>query len=285
MGASVVLVGGGRMGGALLAGWLDGGALEAGAVAVVEPDAATAAALRRGRGAAVVDSPEALGAAAPELVLFAVKPQAIGAILPAYARFAAAAPPPVFLSIAAGVTLEALRGGLGAGAAVVRAMPNTPAAVGRGISVACPGPGVTPDMRALCGRLLEAVGEVAWIDDEALMDAVTAVSGSGPAYVFLLAECLADAGAAAGLDRPLAERLARATVAGSGALLDASEESAAELRRNVTSPGGTTAAALEVLAAEGGLAPLMAAAVRAAAARSRALAGARPQVQTPKALR
>lgn len=285
MDASVVLVGGGRMGGALLAGWLGEGALEAGAVAVVEPDAAAAAALRRDRGAAVVDSPEALGAAAPALVLFAVKPQAIGAVLPAYARFAAAAPPPVFLSIAAGVTLETLRGGLGAGAAVVRAMPNTPAAVGRGISVACPGPGVTPDMRALCGRLLEAVGEVAWIDDEALMDAVTAVSGSGPAYVFLLAECLADAGAAAGLDRPLAERLARATVAGSGALLEASEESAAELRRNVTSPGGTTAAALEVLAAEGGLAPLMAAAVRAAAARSRALAGARPQVQTPKALR
>ena len=285
MDASVVLVGGGRMGGALLAGWLGGGALEAGAVAVVEPDAAAAAALRRDRGAAVVDSPEALGAAAPALVLFAVKPQAIGAVLPAYARFAAAAPPPVFLSIAAGVTLETLRGGLGAGAAVVRAMPNTPAAVGRGISVACPGPGVTPDMRALCGRLLEAVGEVAWIDDEALMDAVTAVSGSGPAYVFLLAECLADAGAAAGLDRPLAERLARATVAGSGALLEASEESAAELRRNVTSPGGTTAAALEVLMAEGGLAPLMAAAVRAAAARSRALAGDRPQVQTPKALR
>ena len=285
MGASVVLVGGGRMGGALLAGWLGGGALEAGAVAVVEPDAATAAALRRDRGAAVVDSPEALGAAAPALVLFAVKPQAIGAVLPAYARFAAAAPPPAFLSIAAGVTLETLRGGLGAGAAVVRAMPNTPAAIGRGISVACPGPGVTPDMRALCARLLEAVGEVAWVDDEALMDAVTAVSGSGPAYVFLLAECLAAAGAAAGLDRPLAERLARATVAGSGALLEASEEEAAALRRNVTSPGGTTAAALEVLMADGGLAPLMAAAVRAAAARSRALAGARPQVQTPKALR
>ena len=138
--------------------------------------------------------------------------------------------------------------------------------------MACANARATDDGKALCTRLLEAVGEVAWVADEEPMDAVTAVSGSGPAYVFLLIERLAEAGVAAGLDAALAERLARATVAGAGALAAASTESAAELRRGVTSPGGTTAAALEVLMAEDGLAPLMTAAVRAAAARSRALA-------------
>ena len=208
----------------------------------------------------------------PELVLFAVKPQIIGSVLPAYAPTASASRPPAFLSIAAGTTLAALGAGLGGGAAVVRAMPNTPAAVRRGITVACANRSVDADTTALCTRLLEAVGEVAWIEDEAAMDAVTAVSGSGPAYVFLLIECLAGAGAAAGLDPALAERLARATVAGSGALAVASDEPAATLRRNVTSPGGTTAAALEVLMGDAGLAPLMIAAVRAATDRSRALA-------------
>ena len=271
MNPSALLVGGGRMGGALLGGWLSRGALTTAEVCVVEPDAAAAAALGERHGVRVVPAPDALDAA-PDLVLFAVKPQVIGAALPSYAPLATAARPPVFLSIAAGTTLAALEAGLGGGAAVVRAMPNTPAAVGRGITVACANARVTDDGKALCTRLLEAVGEVAWVADEEPMDAVTAVSGSGPAYVFLLIERLAEAGVAAGLDAALAERLARATVAGAGALAAASTESAAELRRGVTSPGGTTAAALEVLMAEDGLAPLMTAAVRAAAARSRALA-------------
>lgn len=271
MNPSALLVGGGRMGGALLAGWLSRGALAAAGAVVVEPDAATAAALGARHGVRVVPAPDALEAA-PELVLFAVKPQIIGAVLPSYAPLADNSRPPVFLSIAAGAALATLEAGLGDGAAIVRAMPNTPAAIGRGITVACANARATDAQRALCARLLEAAGEVAWVEDEAPMDAVTAVSGSGPAYVFLLIECLAEAGVAAGLDAALAGRLARATVAGAGALAAESDESAAQMRRSVTSPGGTTAAALEVLMAENGLAPLMTAAVRAATARSRALA-------------
>ena len=161
---------------------------------------------------------------------------------------------------------------LGDAAAIVRAMPNTPAAIGRGIAVACANPRVTPAQRALCGRLLGAVGEVAWVEDEALLDPVTAVSGSGPAYVFLLIECLAEAGIAAGLPAELAMTLARATVSGSGELARLSSEDAAQLRRNVTSPGGTTEAALKILMAEDGMAPLMRQAIAAATARSRELA-------------
>jgi pyrroline-5-carboxylate reductase len=158
------------------------------------------------------------------------------------------------------------------GAAVVRAMPNTPAAIRRGITVAVANKRVTPVQRAFADDLLSAVGEVLWVDDEALLDPVTAVSGSGPAYVFLLAECLAEAGRAAGLDAKLAEQLARATVAGSGALLEQSNLSAEQLRKNVTSPGGTTAAALEVLGGADGLQRLMTAAVAAATKRGRDLA-------------
>jgi pyrroline-5-carboxylate reductase len=158
------------------------------------------------------------------------------------------------------------------GAAVVRAMPNTPAAIRRGITVAVANRRVTPVQRAFADDLLSAVGEVLWVEDEALLDPVTAVSGSGPAYVFLLAECLAEAGRAAGLDAKLAEQLARATVAGSGALLGQSNLSAEQLRKNVTSPGGTTAAALDVLGGSDGLQKLMTAAVAAATKRGRDLA-------------
>ncbi len=270
---AIILVGGGRMGGALLAGWLDKGGIAAGDLAVVEPDEATAARLRAEHGVQVAASPADVALDRPPvLVLFAVKPQIIGAVLPAYAQFALLPDPPVFLSIAAGATLSGLGAGLGMSAAIVRSMPNTPAAIGRGITVACPNAHVQPAMAELCTHLLGAVGDVAWIEDETAMDAVTAVSGSGPAYVFLLIECLADAGVAAGLEPALAERLARATVVGSGALAGLSDDTAATLRRNVTSPGGTTAAALEVLMADDGLAPLMKAAVRAATERSRALA-------------
>ncbi|TAN62004.1 MAG: pyrroline-5-carboxylate reductase, partial [Magnetospirillum sp.] len=197
-------------------------------------------------------------------------PQVMAEVLPPYGRFAAA----VFLSIAAGKPIAFFRSHLGDGAAIVRAMPNTPAAVRRGITVCCPGAGVDAPRRALCQSLLEAVGEVGWVEDESLMDAVTAVSGSGPAYVFLLAEVMAAAGIAQGLPPELAARLARATVSGAGELLRQSSDSAEQLRKNVTSPGGTTAAALAVLMADGGGLPgLMDAAVAAAARRGRELAG------------
>jgi pyrroline-5-carboxylate reductase len=193
----------------------------------------------------------------------------MAAVVPPYARAGSASA--VFVSIAAGTTLAAIRAGLGAGAAVVRAMPNTPAQIRQGVTVACAGAGVSPEQRALADRLLAAVGEVAWVDDEALLDAVTAVSGSGPAYVFLLAECLAEAAVAAGLPAGLAERLARRTVAGAGALLAHGSDSAALLRQKVTSPGGTTAAALAILDGANGLRPLLARAVAAAAVRAREL--------------
>jgi pyrroline-5-carboxylate reductase len=156
---------------------------------------------------------------------------------------------------------------------LVRAMPNTPAAVRRGVSVACANAATSARQKALCAELLAAVGSVLWVDDEALLDPVTAVSGSGPAYVFLLAECLARAGEDAGLPADLARRLARETVAGAGELLARSELSAETLRRKVTSPGGTTAAALSVLMAEeDGLRSLLGRAVAAATRRSRELA-------------
>jgi len=262
--ATILLVGCGKMGGAMLAGWREAGR----GVAVVEPRAAVPDASSL---VAVAATPEALPERlAPAAVVFAVKPQEAASVVPAYARFADTA---VFLSIMAGRTIAGLSSLLGGAGRIVRAMPNTPAAVRRGITVACPGAGVTAADRALCDSLLGAIGTVAWVEDEALIDPVTAVSGSGPAYVFLLAEALEEAGVAQGLPRPLARRLARETVTGAGALLAASAEDAAELRRNVTSPGGTTAAALSVLMAEGGLPDLMARAVAAATRRSRDLAG------------
>ncbi len=203
-------------------------------------------------------------------MVFAVKPQVIDAVLPDYRRWVA--PQTVFLSIVAGKTMAGIHRSLG-DAALVRAMPNTPAAIGRGITVACAGASVTPAQKQLCDGLLAAVGECAWVEDEALLDAVTAVSGSGPAYVFLLIEALAQAGEREGLPPELALRLARSTVAGSGELARISDQSPARLREDVTSPGGTTRAALDVLMAEGGLRELLAHAVAAATARSRELAG------------
>ena len=265
MSTRILLVGCGKMGGALLAGWLDQGIDPAGIV-VVEPGAPSLPA-----GVTVIPGPGSIPAGFdPEVVVLAVKPQVMAeAVLP-YARFADA----VFLSIAAGKTLSFFSARLGVGAAIVRAMPNTPASVGRGITVCVANPLVDAARRAICQSLLEAVGEVAWVEDEAMIDAVTAVSGSGPAYVFLLAEALAEAGTKAGLPAELATRLARATIAGSGELLRQSPETAAQLRINVTSPGGTTAAALAVLMDERtGFGPLLNQAVAAAARRSKDLAG------------
>ena len=264
----IVLVGGGRMGGAMAAGWLRG-PLTPAQLTVVEPDDATAARLAH-LGATRVPTPDALpGTLRPAAIVFAVKPQVMAEVVPHYGGVGAA--DCVHLSIAAGWPIALLERDLGA-VPVVRAMPNTPAAIGEGITVACANGATDRDQRALCEGLLEAVGAVAWTDDESLMDAVTAVSGSGPAYVFLLAECLAEAALAAGLPADLARTLADRTVSGAGALLAQSADDAATLRRNVTSPGGTTEAALAVLMASDGLAPLMTRAVRAATERSRALA-------------
>lgn len=260
----ILLVGCGKMGSAMLAGWLERGLAPADVV-VVEPHPAVVPA-----GIAVVGGAEAVPAGfAPDVVILAVKPQVMADVAPAYARYAGA----VFLSIAAGKTLAFFAGHLGDAAAIVRAMPNTPAAVRRGITVCVANANVGAAARALCQSLLEAVGEVGWVEDEGLMDAVTAVSGSGPAYVFLLAEVMAAAGAKAGLPPELATRLARATVAGAGELLHQSGESAEQLRINVTSPGGTTAAALAVLMGANGMPELMQGAVAAATRRGKELAG------------
>jgi pyrroline-5-carboxylate reductase len=264
---TLLLVGCGKMGGALLKGWLERGAARH--VLVVEPGPG-ADGFAGDRLVERHKRPEEIPLEfAPDVVIFAVKPQGMDGAVNPYKRFVGRS---LFLSIAAGKTLRYFARLLDDDAAVVRAMPNTPAAVGRGITVATANPRVTPTQRRLADLLLSAVGEVGWVDDEALIDAVTAVSGSGPAYVFLLIECLAKAGMAAGLPAELATRLARATVAGSGELARLSHEPASKLREAVTSPGGTTRAALDVLMATDGLEPLMIKAVAAAARRSRELA-------------
>ncbi len=270
LGAKLLLVGCGKMGGAMLTGWLERRIVQE--AVVVEPSSAAVAPFRNRPGVWLTSGIDGVAAHfQPDVVVFAVKPQNMDEVLPAYVRFVR--PQTVFLSIAAGKTVAAFTRHLGARAAVIRAMPNTPAAVGRGITVLYANRNVMPDQTALCQQLLEAVGEVSWIGDEALMDAVTAVSGSGPAYVFLLIEALAEAGIKAGLPDKLARQLARVTVAGAGELARQSSQPADVLRKNVTSPGGTTAAALEILMAPEGLAKLMDAAVAAAARRSRELAG------------
>jgi pyrroline-5-carboxylate reductase len=263
---SGVLVGAGKMGGALLEGWLRLG-LNPKNVAVLEPQPAAELAALAQRGLKLNPDPKTLSDATA--VVIAIKPQVAAQAVPALAPLMS--PSTVVISIMAGRTLQFLAAALKRPCALIRAMPNTPAAIGRGITVAVPRD-ATAAQRALADRLLAATGAVEWVDDEALMDAVTAVSGSGPAYVFLLAEALAKAGVAAGLPAPLAAKLARETVAGSGELLHRSPLDAAVLRENVTSPGGTTAAALAVLMGENGLNAQMTRAIAAATARSRELA-------------
>ncbi|MGV8841184.1 MAG: pyrroline-5-carboxylate reductase [Bauldia sp.] len=262
----VVLAGAGKMGGALLSGWLAGG-LPPKAVRVVDPAPPPDSAAFMAR--------EGMehGGALPKLkagvLVVAVKPQVMGTVLPGLA--AVVDERTIVLSIAAGTTIAQLRAGTGA-KRVVRTMPNTPAQIGKGVTVAVGSDPADLDAREVATELLRAAGAVEWVDDESLIDAVTAVSGSGPAYVFLLAEALAEAGVAAGLEPAMSRRLADATVAGSGALLAHSGEDPAVLRRNVTSPGGTTAAALAVLMADDGLPSLMRRAVDAARRRAEELA-------------
>ena len=265
---SLLLIGCGRMGGALLRGWLERGLADR--YVVVEPVAAARPDAASPHVTLVASADQLPMAFQPTIAVIAVKPQIMAEALPRYRAIAGAGT--LFLSIAAGKNLAFLARQLGSETALVRAMPNTPAAIGHGISVACPNHKVDAKGRIRTDALLAAVGEVAWIEDESLMDAVTAVSGSGPAYVFLLIECLTRAGIEVGLPAALAERLARATVAGSGELARVSSEAAAALREAVTSPGGTTRAALDVLMASDGLEPLLRRAVLAAAKRSRELA-------------
>ena len=263
--ASLVLAGCGKMGGALLRGWLAGG-LPATAIHVIDPhlDDETSA-LCRERGISL-DPP----ATAPEVLVLAVKPQTFAAAPSAFALLAR--PETLVISILAGKTSADLRAGLPNAGAIVRAMPNLPAAVGRGATGLCGEMVLSAERRAVATMLMACVGLVEWVD-EAQIDVVTAVSGSGPAYVFLLVEALAQAGVAEGLPADIALRLARATVEGAGALLQGDARGPAALREAVTSPGGTTAAALDVLRAPDGLPSLIAKAEMAARRRDRELAG------------
>jgi pyrroline-5-carboxylate reductase len=261
--ASLLLVGAGRMGSALLKGWLKLG-LDPARVHVLDP-APSAEMLAFCKAQRV-----AMGApaAAPDALVLAIKPQTFASAAPALAAFAG--PATLVISILAGKTLKTIADDLGA-IAVIRAMPNLPAAIGAGITGAVANAAVTSPQKKIADALLAASGAVEWLADEGLIDAVTAVSGSGPAYVFYLAECLAEAGVAQGLPPAVAERLARATIEGAGAMLAAVPEAAAKLRADVTSPGGTTAAALAELQGGDALRDLVGRAVAAARRRARQL--------------
>lgn len=267
----VWLVGGGKMGAALAQGWLAAGLAPA-ELAIVEPDPARRAALAGLGAPTLAAGPEAFARTAPPRALvLAVKPQTMPGVLPAWRERVGAST--LVLSIAAGIRIATLEAAFPPGTAIVRAMPNTPAAIGRGASVLVANAATGEAQRALAGALLGAVGEIHWVEDEALLHLVTALSGGGPAYVFYLIETMAEAGAALGLPADLAGRLARATVAGAGALAEASPEPAGRLRADVTSPGGTTAEALRVLMAPDAWPRLMREALAAAASRSRELGG------------
>ena len=265
---TLALAGAGKMGGAMLRGWLDGG-LHADGVTVVEPAfSAELTALQETRGFALNPA----SALAPAVLVLAIKPQALDSAAPHLQGLAG--PQTLVVSIIAGKTLADLAARFPQARAFVRVMPNTPAAVGRGAAAGAANAATSPTQRQWTENLMRAVGIFDWVDDESLIDVVTALSGSGPAYVFALVEAMAKAGEALGLAPDLAMRLARATVEGGGELL-AREPSipAAVLRQNVTSPGGTTAAALAVLQGEGGLDALLARAVSAARDRARQLSG------------
>ncbi len=268
----LVLVGAGKMGGAMLEGWLGRGLAPADVVVQDPAPPPEIAGLLEKHGIRRTEqiTTEDCGGA-PAVILMAVKPQIMDDVFPAVAGLAG--PDTLTLSIAAGKTMASFERHLAAERAVVRTIPNTPAAVGRGITVCVANRHASERHKDVCTNLLSAIGEVGWVDDEDLIDVATAVSGSGPAYVFWLTECLAKAGVGAGLAPDLAERLAAATVAGSGELMRLSNQAPSTLRENVTSPNGTTYAALQVLMADDGLGPLMQRAVDAAARRSRELAG------------
>jgi pyrroline-5-carboxylate reductase len=263
----IVLIGAGNMGGAMALGWIKSG-IASSSIIAADPNPPQAMKSRfADAGINIVSSAsENLKAG---VIFVAVKPQVMEAVLPAYRKLIG--PETIVISIAAGKPLAFLEAQLG-DATMVRAMPNTPAMIGRGVTGAFANSRVSEPQRKLVHSLLEVSGPVEWVESESLIDAVTAVSGSGPAYVFYLVECMAEAGRKLGLPADLAMRLARATVSGAGELVHQSPDDAAVLRRNVTSPGGTTAAALDVLMAEDGMQPLFDAAIKAARDRAEELA-------------
>ncbi len=246
----IALIGCGNMGFALLRGWM---AQAKHQITVVEPAEALRSRAAEAGATVLADGADLDGA--PDLIFLAVKPQLMSDVVPVYARFAGGQT--CFVSIAAGTTMESLAGWLPGATPLIRTMPNTPAAIGQGMLVSVGNDLVADDTRTVVDGLLQACGQTAWVEDEALMDVVTAISGSGPAYVFHFIECLAEAAEALGLSPDTALQLARQTVAGAGALAQASDTPPATLREQVTSPGGTTAAGLEVLMGERGLASLV----------------------------
>jgi len=260
----LVLFGAGRMGGALLRAWLANGAAKS--PIVQEPHAADWLKALAKKGEVRLNETAPVPA---DILLLAVKPQYMGEVLPLAVKWVGEGT--LVVSVAAGSTIKQLSAGLGGHTRIIRVMPNTPALVGRGMSVLCPGPGAQPKDTLRLAKLFSAVGKTATIGDESLMDAVTALSGSGPAYVFLLAETMAAAGAAQGLPEDVAMELAMATVAGAGEMMWQGEGAPSTLRENVTSPGGTTAAALEILMAEPGMKELLEEAIAKATARGKEL--------------
>jgi pyrroline-5-carboxylate reductase len=266
--ARLVLVGAGKMGGAMAQGWLDAG-LPASSLSILEPNpSAEIASLAADRGIAL--NPGAVPP--PEMLVLAVKPQSLDQVAPQIAALAGERT--LVLSIIAGKTIANLLARLPQARAVVRAMPNTPAAIGHGVSGAFANANVNADQQRWCERLLGAVGAVFWVEEEDAIDAVTAISGSGPAYVFALTEALAAAAEKLGLPADLSMSLARGTVEGAAELMRRESETSPEtLRQNVTSPGGTTAAALAILQGSEGLNDLMARATAAARARAAEMAG------------
>ena len=264
---SLCLVGCGKMGGALLTAW-QSGIISPSQITVIEPDVATARALQRQF--SDIHISDRLANHKPDIIIFAVKPDTLTSILPEYRQLIAR--DTLFISIAAGKTLHFFKQHLGMEASVIRAMPNLPAMVSKGVTVLCKNEAVRIDQQDITTELFQAVGSCRW-EKESLMDAVTALSGSGPAYVFLMAEAMTNAGIAIGLPPELAKTLAIETIYGSAAFLATSESSPSELREQVTSPKGTTAAALAILMNEpSGISSLMEKALKAAYQRSRELA-------------
>lgn len=266
MAIKVVLVGCGNMGRAMLSGWLTAGRLAQEDVAVVEPFAENAERARK-LGVRVLAEPESLGdEVRPELIVLAMKPQSVGEVVPSYRRFAETGS--AFVSVAAGTSIASFEALLGSDTPILRCMPNTPASIGRGMMVLVSNANVDAPTERFVTDLLSASGEVARIGDEKLMDAVTAVSGSGPAYLFHFVECLTRAGEKAGLPGDVAALLARQTAFGAASLIVETGEEPGELRRQVTSPNGTTQAALDVLMGGDRLQKILDEAVEAARARS-----------------
>lgn len=263
---NVTLVGAGNMGGAMLRGWLSNG-MQPNQVTVIDPSPSDAMKDYLSYEQIACRS-SAEGLEPSDVLLVAVKPQMMEKVLPGLRPLVSENT--VIVSVAAGTQLETLTAPFG-NVAAIRVMPNTPSLVGRGMSVGCPNAKATSLHKQQVGQLMQAIGHMEWVDEETLIDAVTAVSGSGPAYVFHLAECMAAAGIKAGLPEDLAMTLARETVSGAGELLRQSDDDPGTLRKNVTSPGGTTAAALEVLMGDGGMPALFDNAIAAAKRRSEEL--------------